>query len=61
MVAIAIVACLITAYELGAFAAQPPYSTWCDSPSMVDGQRAANRIYESTTGAITVVPLDKTC
>jgi hypothetical protein len=61
MVAIAIVAVLITIYEMGGFAAQPPYVTWCDSPSTVDGQRAANRIYESNTGAITVVPLDKTC
>lgn len=61
MAVLAILAVLIAIYESGGFAAEPPYATWCDSPSTVDGQRAANRIYESHSGSITVVPLDKTC
>lgn len=46
---------LITVYELGGFAAEPAYATWCDQG--VNG----NRIYESHNGAIAVVPADKTC
>lgn len=46
---------LVVVYELGGFAAEPPYTTWCDQ-----GQNG-NRIYQSSTGAIAVVPADKTC
>jgi hypothetical protein len=46
---------LITVYELGGFAAEPAYATWCDQ-----GQNG-NRIYESHNGDIAVVPADKTC
>ena len=46
---------LVVIYELGGFAAEPPYATWCDQ-----GQNG-NRIYQSHTGDIAVVPADKTC
>lgn len=46
---------VITVYELGGFAAEPPYTTWCDQGTN------GNRIYQSHTGDIAVVPADKTC
>jgi hypothetical protein len=46
---------LLTVYELGGFAAEPAYATWCDQGTN------GNRIYESHNGAIAVVPADKTC
>jgi hypothetical protein len=39
----------------GGLAANPPYSTWCDQGPN------GNRIYESHSGDIAVVPADKTC
>jgi hypothetical protein len=35
-------------------AAEPNYTTWCDNPSH-------NRLYQSTSGSIAVVPADKSC
>lgn len=34
--------------------AEPWYSTWCDNPSL-------NRLYQSTSGDIAVVPHDPSC
>lgn len=45
----------------GGLAANPPYSTWCDHASAPTGQTVANRIYESRSGDIAVVPADRTC
>lgn len=52
-----IVVLVVTAvvYLAGGFKAEPPYTTWCDQG--VDG----NRLYQSRTGDIAVVPADKTC
>jgi hypothetical protein len=59
-VSIAIIIILVV-YLSGGFAAEPRYYTWCDSPSVQGGQTVANRIYESYSGDITVVPADRTC
>lgn len=52
---IALIIVLVVIYELGGFAAEPAYATWCDQG------RNGNRIYESHNGDIAVVPADKTC
>lgn len=61
IVALIAIIVILAIYLTGGFKAEPPYTTWCDSPSVQDGQSVANRIYQSHTGDITVVPVDKTC
>jgi hypothetical protein len=52
---------LLVVFLIGGFKAEPPYTTWCDHASAATGQTVANRIYQSNTGDIAVVPADKTC
>jgi hypothetical protein len=56
-VTVLIVVLVVTAvvYVAGGFKAEPPYTTWCDQGK--DG----NRLYQSRTGDLAVVPADKTC
>lgn len=56
-----IVVVLLIVLLVGGFKAEPPYTTWCDHASAATGQTVANRIYQSNTGDIAVVPADKTC
>jgi hypothetical protein len=55
VVVLGVAVVLFVIYEAGGFAAEPPYTTWCDQG--VNG----NRIYQSNNGDIAVVAADKTC
>lgn len=55
VIAVIAIVFLVVIYELGGFAAEPPYKTWCDQGTN------GNRIYQSDNGDIAVVPADKTC
>ena len=51
---VALVAVLVVLSCPRRMAAEPYYTTWCDNPSL-------NRLYQSTSGAIAVVPRDPSC
>lgn len=55
-VLVVVVIAVVVASLLGwkPLAAEPNYTTWCDNPSH-------NRLYQSTSGDIAVVPADKSC
>ena len=56
---IAVLLVLLGTFLAGGWKAEPNVSSFCDASSLVDG--AGNRVYVSTTGAISVTAADKTC
>lgn len=59
LLVVVLLTALLVSLLSGGWKAEAPVNSFCDAQSLVNG--AANRIYVSDTGAISVAAKDETC